>query len=251
MQTVKDRAIILRRVPFGEADLMLTLYSEKNGKVRAIAKGARRITSKLLGYTELFTLVSCQLNFKTSIPIVSQMSHEQIFDGVAEDPTLYERLHILAELVDKGCQEQEANMPLYRCLQEGIEQLVVSDHRLVLPSLILQVSRLLGFEPQLQLCAHCGTPLAEDQRLVWSEAHGGIVSCSVGAAAGQVLSIDDIKVMRYLAKTPVSQVEKLRINSDMSARVESLLLRHVQYSLDQDFRTTRILKDLQSYAHVD
>lgn len=246
--TVKDKAIILRRKPFGEADLMLTLYGEKSGKVRVLAKGARRITSKLLGFTELFTLVSCQINFKSSIPVVSQMSHEQIFDGIAENRTLYERLHIVSELLDKGCQEEEANPALFRTFYEGMNRLVVSDHPLILSSIILHLARILGFEPQIYTCAHCGNPVTEEDRLIWSEVHGGVVSCAAAAVTGAPLTLDDIKVMRYLAKSSFEEAEKLRIETPIAANIERLLLRHVQYVLEQDFIT---LRKTANYVHVD
>src|SRR5260370_35101557 len=48
-------AIVLRRTDFGEADRILTLFTPSYGKVRAIAKGARRTPSRLAGHLEPFT----------------------------------------------------------------------------------------------------------------------------------------------------------------------------------------------------
>src|SRR5688500_13103730 len=138
MRSQKDRAIILRRKAFGEADWLVTLYCEKNGKVRALAKGARKITSKLLGYTEPFTLISCQLDFRASIPIISQISHEAIFDGIAVNQILYHQLNLVAELIDRGCQEHEADYVLFHSLKEGIKELVTSQHPLMLSSVLVR-----------------------------------------------------------------------------------------------------------------
>lgn len=245
-QAVKDRAIILRRKPMGEADLLLTLYTENHGKVRVIAKGARKITSKLLGYTELFTLIRCQIDFRSSIPIVSQVSHERLFDGVAENQQLYERLHILAELVDRGCEEHEANPALFRCLTGGMELLVQSNHALLLATLVHNVTQLLGFSPQLTTCAHCDMPLDSSQALAWSDAHGGVVSCESVVKLGIPLSIDDIKVLRYISRTSVGQVERLRIEDALAQRVERLLLSHAQFALEQDFMAPKVVGALRN-----
>ncbi len=240
MRTQKDKAIILRRKSFGEADILLTLYTQKNGKVRVIAKGARKITSKMLGFTELFTIISCQIDFKSTIPIISQISHEQLFDGISDNQALYERLHVLAELVDRGCHEQESDTVLYKCLQEGIYQLIATDHPLILASLILRISGILGFEPQLINCSLCNIPLEPNTLLGWNHTHGGVV-CSLHLATEIIpLSTDELKVLRYLRRSPLPSIEKLHVSSDFAYDIEQALLVYVQHVLETDFVSQRV-----------
>ena len=239
MHQVRDTAIILRRKPFGEADLLLTLYGQQSGKVTVIAKGARRITSKLLGYTELFTIVSCQIDTRGSIPIMSQVSHEQLFDGIFDNPRLYDRLHIIAELIDKGTEEHEANLALYRCLVSGMEELIRNPAPLTFAHFVYRITNLLGFTPQLTVCAHCGEPIRPDDDLLWSEAHGGVVRCPSVGVSGTPLTLNELKVLRYIAKGTVQQVAKLSVSRDFAARIEGLLLRHAQYALDKDLVAAR------------
>lgn len=248
--SVKDKAIILRRKPFGEADIMLTLYGEKSGKVRALAKGARRITSKLLGYTESFTVISCQFDFRSSIPIVSQVAHEQLFDGIAANQQLYERLHILAELMDRGCQEEESNPQLYYLLRDGITDLVMNNSPLLLSWLILRLSRSFGVAPQLLTCAHCDTPLAADQALAWSEVHGGIITCASVVQGGMTLSLEEAKLLRHLDRSSRREIEKLKVAQTLVAKIESMLIGHLQYVLEQDLVAFRVVRGMQ-HAHVD
>ncbi len=239
MKTVKDQAIILRRKPLGEADILLTIYSEKSGKVRVVAKGARKITSKLLGFTELFTVISCQIDFRPQWPIVSQISHEKLFDGIAANRHLYQQLHMLAELVDRGCHEQEADIVLYRCLREGIDRLVVSDNPLILASLVLRISGLLGFDPELASCAHCDQAIEPGQALAWSHQHGGLVRGDEQIKDTRPISIDEVKVLRYLRRASFNDLEKLNVPRSFAGEVESLLLEYVQYVLDQNFASQR------------
>ncbi|MFI5266557.1 MAG: DNA repair protein RecO, partial [Chloroflexota bacterium] len=78
----KTEAIVLDRKDFGEADRLLTLYTPGMGKVRAIAKGARRTTSRLSGHLELFTHTSLVLVAGRNLDIVTQSqlihSHERL-----------------------------------------------------------------------------------------------------------------------------------------------------------------------------
>jgi DNA repair protein RecO (recombination protein O) len=240
-QLVKDRAIILRRKPFGEADLMLTLYTQRNGKVRVVAKGARKITSKMLGFTELFTVVLCQLDFSTSIPIVSQVSHEKIFDGIAENRTLYERLSVLSELIDRGCQEEEPNAGLFHVLEDGFDNLVVENHPLELTVLLWRVITMLGFAPQVNECAVCGEVLREEQRASWSESHGGIVTCDPYVSAHIALSADEVKLLRYVSRAR-GKWRVIKIPLTTAQRLESLLLGHIQVALEQSFTTAKLMR---------
>lgn len=229
---------------------MLTLFAEKSGKVRVIAKGARKITSKLVGYTELFTLISCQIDFRSSIPIVSQITHERLFDGIATNQHLYQQLHVLAELIDKGTQEQESQPSLFDTVARGVYSLVSTPHPLMLGWQMYRISRLLGFAPQLQMCAHCDLPLDVDQSFAWSDSHGGIVSCPEAVAQSVSLSLDEAKVLRFLSKCQQRDLEKLRTPAEVAARIERLLLSHIQFSLEQDFVTRKSIGSL-SYAHLD
>ena len=54
-------AVVLRHADWGEADRLITLYSHERGKLRAIAKGARKIRSRKAGHLEPFTRVTLQL----------------------------------------------------------------------------------------------------------------------------------------------------------------------------------------------
>ncbi|MBU0502515.1 MAG: recombination protein O N-terminal domain-containing protein, partial [Candidatus Margulisbacteria bacterium] len=54
MATYKTCAISIKTAPFAEADKLVTLFTERYGKVKAIAKGARRIPSRLGGRVETF-----------------------------------------------------------------------------------------------------------------------------------------------------------------------------------------------------
>ncbi|MGH2469188.1 MAG: DNA repair protein RecO, partial [Chloroflexota bacterium] len=65
-------AVVLERRDFGEADRLLTLYTPVRGKVRAIAKGSRRTTSRLAGHVELFTHTRVLLASGRNLDIVTQ-----------------------------------------------------------------------------------------------------------------------------------------------------------------------------------
>ncbi|MFH1826789.1 MAG: DNA repair protein RecO [bacterium] len=116
MATYKTRAISLKTSPFAEADKLVTLFTRERGKVRALAKGARRVPSRFGGRVETLTysdllIVSCR-----SIDIISQCQVLESFQSVREDSqTLYPGLYML-KLVNSGTSDGQYYPELFDLL---------------------------------------------------------------------------------------------------------------------------------------
>lgn len=234
MRCVKDKAIILRRKTFGEADWMLTLFTQNHGKVRAVAKGARKINSRLSGFAELFTVISCQLNFHTSIPIISQVSHEQLFDGVANNQDLYRSLHILAEVVDKATHEDHVQPRLFLVITEQMQRLVTDSRVTKLSECLVVLTKQFGLAPQVEVCPLCDAFISQGDSLVWDVGHGGLVH----ARPGQIsLPADEVKILRALVAERLPK--QFRISKDCAAKTEQRLIDHIQFVLDESLLSTR------------
>jgi DNA repair protein RecO (recombination protein O) len=119
----KTEAIVLDRKDFGEADRLLTLYTPGMGKVRALAKGARRTTSRLSGHIELFTHTSLLLAAGRNLDIVTQSqlihSHERLREDLWRAALGF---HIL-ELVNHFSEERLESPPVWYALLEALGRL--------------------------------------------------------------------------------------------------------------------------------
>ena len=227
--SVKDKAIILRRKSFGEADWMLTLFTERHGKLRVVAKGARRLTSRLAGFSELFTVISCQINFHSSIPIVSQITHEQLLDGVADNRQLYRSLHILAEVVDKATHEDDAQPAFFAYVSDAMRRLVADSRPTTLSEVLVGITRQLGLVPQCEICSVCGQVIREEDNLVWDVTHGGLVHAR---DRQQSLDQNAVKVLRALIADRLPQ--GLVLSGELASQTERRLLNHIQFAIDRE-----------------
>ena len=75
-------AIVLKRTDVGEADRIITLYTPHHGKLRAIAKGVRKTTSRLAGHLELFTSAHVQLARGRELEVITQSMTEEAYRGL-------------------------------------------------------------------------------------------------------------------------------------------------------------------------
>jgi DNA repair protein RecO (recombination protein O) len=205
----KTEAIVLRSIRYGEADRILHLYSEDRGRLSAIAKGARRLKSRLGGRIEPFARV--QLILREGRGDLCTLTGA---DTVHAHPALRERRASL-ERATQACDavlrlldSNEANRPAYNLLAREL-QLLDADAAAACraQALAFRMKLLLaaGFSPELASCASCG----EREHLgAFSAAAGGVVcpGCEAGSfplgAEAHSFLVDSLA--RPLAEFPVA-----------------------------------------------
>ncbi len=116
-------ALILKRMDYGEADRILTLFTPGRGKIKAIAKGARRTTSRIAGHVELFTRSQLQLASGRDLEIITQGESLERFPHLRAGLWHATTAYYLAELIDKFTEEHSEYAGLYTLLIESLRRL--------------------------------------------------------------------------------------------------------------------------------
>lgn len=162
MPLYRDNAIVLRTHKLGEADRIVTFLTRQHGKVRAVAKGVRRTTSRIGARTEPFMLVDVQFYEGRNLDIVSQIEMlEPYARRISEDYGLYTAATAMVETADKLVDlEREPANEQYRLLHGALGTLSRREHDagLVLDSFLLRSLSIAGYEPSFDECASCGKP---------------------------------------------------------------------------------------------
>src|SRR5436190_21162003 len=129
----------------GEADRIVTFFSRDEGKIRAVAKGVRRTTSRSAGHLEPFTLSDVMFAVGRELDVVSQADTLESFRQVREDLVLTTHAYYLAEVVDLLTEEREENRAIFDILVDGFRQLAAAvDQRQVLICFHLRLMDALG-----------------------------------------------------------------------------------------------------------
>ena len=116
-------ALILKRMDYGEADRILTLFTPGRGKIKAIAKGARRTTSRIAGPVELFTRSQLQLSTGRDLEIITQGESREHFGHLRAGLWHATTAYYLAELIDKFTEEHNEYASLYTLLIDSLRRL--------------------------------------------------------------------------------------------------------------------------------
>lgn len=116
-RTFKTEGIILKRINYGEADRILTIYTKHYGKVRAIAKGVRKMTSRKGGNVEAFNHATLFFVRGKNLDILTEVEVINSFKDWRKDLRKVGLAYYFCELVDKLTPDGQTNRPVFELLR--------------------------------------------------------------------------------------------------------------------------------------
>ncbi len=164
-RTIRVEAIILQHSDWGEADRLLRLFTRENGKLRAIAKGARKMQSRKAGHLEPFMRSSLMLAKGHDMWIVTQAEVIDPYSSLRENLELTARAAYVIELLDRLTYEEGQNWQLFDLVSKTLTRLVEqADPFVPIHYYEMRILDLTGYRPLLFECASCRKEIkAEDQ----------------------------------------------------------------------------------------
>ena len=228
MPLVKATAIILQSRKWGDADRIVTFYTKQLGKIRGVARGARRQKSRFGAALEPFTL--CRLNLfekaGDSLFRISQVDLVKSFQSLREDLDLMASAARMVNVVTAVTPDGDPDPLLFETLEQGL----VSLHKSADPSftaLLFQIRLLglIGFRPQTDHCAACGRMhLVGDPQ--FSPIAGGLV-CQTCAAHQRVrcvaLSRGSLSFLQQAIRLAPALVTRLKAGGQVRQEVEAAI----------------------------
>lgn len=183
MEPSRSQAVVLRKVAYGESDLILTLLARNRGKLSALARGARQSKRRFGAALELFTVSTVELRaHRSELWTLSSAESTASFGELARDMAALAHGSYATELVrELGAPEQpepevfDLLIDLYRALSARGAR---TD---VLRAFELALLGLLGMAPTLEACAACGRSGAALERGALMDPSRGGVVCSACA----------------------------------------------------------------------
>jgi len=241
--TQKTLGIILKRKNFGEADRILTILTERFGKISAIAKGSRKIKARLLGHLEPFMLVNFQLYEGKSFQIVTGAESEKSFENIQNDFKKTSRAFYLGELVDKFLESDEKNLQVFRIFLDALEYLNDNNIDLMLRFFELKIIEASGFKPEIRKCVHCSAKLVEKNNY-WDQAEGGIIcsDCNTKFHHGKKISDDVIKLFRIIEQKDIKVATNIKLEKEVESEAEEILDLYIKNILEREIKSKKMVK---------
>jgi DNA repair protein RecO (recombination protein O) len=248
-RTYRTEGIVLRGHDLGEADRIVTILTRERGKVRAVAKGVRKMNSKKAGHLEPFCRCNLLLAQGRDLDIVAQVETIEAFIHLRASLDRLGPAFYLAELVDTFTEDNAEHRALYEAFTAA---LVALDHEAdgaaVARWFELFILAANGLAPSWTACAGCGAPIEPDIEYVFSLDRGGLLcpNCRGRDVMARPVMPATVKVLRLLAREPLARIVRLRMPYDALQEAEEILGGAIRFAAERELRSPLVLQRLQA-----
>jgi DNA repair protein RecO (recombination protein O) len=230
----RDEAIVLRTQKLGEADRIVTLLTRSSGRVRAVAKGVRRTTSRFGSRLEPFTHVDLQLAEGRSLDVVTQAVTLDPFAGrLGSSYEQYTAGTVMLETAERLVVEDKEPALQQFLLLVGALRAMCDTGRAphqVLDSFLLRSLAVAGYAPTFEACARCGVM---GPHRSFSPAAGGML-CATCRVPGSMNPAPETVVLLgalLAGDWPVVEASEPRTRKEATGMVAAYLQWHLERGL--------------------
>jgi DNA repair protein RecO (recombination protein O) len=232
----RDDAVVLRVQKLGESDRIVTMLTRRHGRVRAVAKGVRRTTSRFGARLEPFGHIDVQWAEGRTLHVVNQVEGIDLLGRhFVDDYPRYTAASAIVETAERLTpEEQEPALRLYLLTLAALRALAGAEHAgpLVLDAYLLRAMGVAGWAPAVAACAVCGT--AGPHR-AFSVPAGGCVCADCRPPGASRPAPATLVLLGALAGGDWAVADA----SDAAARREAsgLIAAHLQWHLERGLRS--------------
>jgi len=241
-------AIVLRSWSFGESDKIVSFLTESHGKVRGIAKGAKRSRKRFVNTLEPFSLVNLYFQDRphTSLAFVHSCDPIRLFKELTTSLEKIAYASYLVEIADGLVGERAESRGVFEHLREGL--IFVEENGASLSFLVffeLKLLKLSGYQPVLEHCRRCGKHFQDGSQPSWrfSPRDGGVLCgpCSTFRKEAVPLSIGAPDALAALQKANTILPHHLSFSPAVLKESRPALLRFIQFHINRELKSAPFL----------
>ena len=245
----KTEAIVLRSIDYGESDKIVTFYTSEFGKVKGIAKGARRSKKRFANVLELFSrlqLLFSRRNYD-SLTLIEEGSVIDSYPPIRNDlhKTLF--ASYMMDITDHFTVENKKNAELFRLVQDFLNLMTLGDaSEDIIRFFEIRLLKLAGYEPVLDRCVTCRTPVGNGDFYHFSVQDGGLKCgvCSPQSYSSLRVSMGTVKSLLLGKEMEKQNLCRLSL-SEQSARESRLLLgRFIEHLLGKEVKSLHVIREI-------
>jgi len=254
---LQTQALLLRKIDFGESDLVVQLLTPRTGRITAIAKGARRSQRRFPGTLDFFNVLSVEIASVRRAGAMARLEHARLvhaFASLRTDPARFALASYLLELLGRLAPEGGAPVDLKRLFEFALAALRAVDAATpdakLRAFLELRALHALGLCPELARCVRCGRALAGEGRVGFHVGEGGPLCAACGAGVEGVLPIHlgTLRSLERGLRLDLDRLGRLALGPATLSEARELLARFQRFHLGLELRSQRFLDGILSGA---
>jgi len=242
VKELRSQAIVLRTMPLGEADKLVTMLTREAGKVKAVARGSRKTKSKFSALVEPLTLGSFLLHAGKTFYTFIQGELLKSYTGLQHDLERFVHAQYFCEICDRCLPEGEPAEAVFHLLLTALETLEVDPHPArVARCFELNLLEELGLKPALDACRICGKSGGPFR---FDPLEGGLVCAECPRPASSFpVSAASLAVMKRLLAYGFQKLSVCLLSPQSQSEIHQVCLGLFQHIFDvRSLRSLQFLK---------
>jgi len=242
----KVEGIVLKSIDYGESNKILTIFSREKGKFGAVARGAKKPTSRLASVSQPFTYAYFLCQIGSSLATIQQGENIDTFKTIKEDLFLTAYASYVVELLDKGVDEKSANPYLFELLYETLRHFSEGyDPKIIKNIFEVKMLGVLGFRPVVTECVSCHDV---DGPFVFSVSEGGILcsNCSVRDPHHLKVSPNTIKLLKLFFYIDIKRIGNINVKDITKKELDQCIQSYYDAYSGIYLKTKKFLDSMES-----
>jgi DNA repair protein RecO (recombination protein O) len=246
MQTELSQAIILKTVPLGESDILVFFLTPEKGRIKAVAKGARKSMKRFVNCLDVFSLVRLEYSPRRTgdLFILQSGKLNNAFPGIRKDFKAMSGASFMVELTEALFPWGLADPDVFELLKGSLGRLSDSgSSESAVMIFEIRAMALGGFGIRLEACTCCGRAYQNEGRAVFDQAAGGIacLGCRKESEHMPGLSPETVRAIRSVQNDPWETIRDMDFGEDVVKELRPVLRLHRTRRLEKELRTSRYL----------
>jgi DNA repair protein RecO (recombination protein O) len=250
----KTTAIVLRSLAYGESDLIMTFFSRDYGKLKGIAKGARRSKKRFVNALDLFSLSEIVFSRKGSadgglsdgLALIESCDVREHYPGIRTDLERTLVATYVLDLVDQFSAEGKENASLFRDLEDFLALISGRDYSEALIRIFeLRLLKFVGYGPVLDRCIRCGKTVDNMVSPSFSAREGGIHCDGCSKPDMIPVSCGTLKILMLGRDIEMSRIRRLMLSGRAATEGRTILTYFIRQLLGKELNSLRVLNDIK------
>lgn len=257
MSDFSTDAILLRKIEYGDHDLIISFLTKDCGKLSVIAKNAKKSVRRFTGALDLFSInhIQCARPKKKKDAMVhlAKAHLENGLGNIRYDVFKTAYASYWVEMVYSWLEEEKPQEQLFDLLRFSLDMLDKGTIEKSVLSLLFQIRfmHISGFSPRIDNCEDCGKTLDRiDQQKVWFDFSQGRLICpdcrSRKKSKGMQVSKGTLKQLAWINSTPMDRAERIRFSGVAIREGERLLESFIPFHVQKNFKSLQFLNKMRA-----
>jgi DNA repair protein RecO (recombination protein O) len=249
----KSNAILIRSLDYGESDRIVTFFTDEFGKIKGIAKGARRSKKRFVNAFENGSRSRIIFSRKSSegLALIEACDVDHHYPRIRMDLEKTLTAAYFTELVDQFTLEGKRNEGLFSLLADTLNLLEtggVSEG--IVRIFELRFLKLMGYEPVLEHCVKCKVPLEQMTRIFFDPSAGGIrcMSCNSHIRETYPMAVGTVKLLLLGKGVDIERISRLTFSMRDREESRKALASFIRHLLGKELKSLNVLNEIKQIA---